>query len=65
MELGGATPGECLRNWLDVVPHDLIFKVTRGQKVTNQNCSCVHDTAQTLWDYALVVYGEPMRFWGM
>ena len=49
-----------------------IFKVIRGQKVTNQIHSCVHDTVspnfssnfdeQTLWDYAMTVLDKLIRF---
>ena len=54
-------PWECLKKCLDFESCNLIFKITRGQKVTNQIQSCVHDTFQTSnfdetpWDYALVV----------
>ncbi len=37
MILGGDTPKACLRNWLGFEPCNLIFKVTRGQKVTIHN----------------------------
>ncbi len=70
MRHGGNTPWECLRKCEDPGPCDLIFTVTRCQKVTNQCHSCVQDTAQTSlsdideisWDYALVVSSELIRF---
>ncbi len=62
-----------LRVCLDFEKCDLIHRVTRGQKVTNQNHSCLHDTAQTSFpdfdetsgDYAWLVSDELIRFWGM
>ncbi len=57
--------------WLDFEPCDIILKITRGQKVTNQNHSCVHNTAktsdfyETSWDYGMMVSDKWIGFWGM
>ena len=64
MKLGGNTSWKCVSNWLDFEPCDQNFKITRGQKVTNQNLSCIHATAQTSFPILMKLNGM-MHWWSL